>query len=60
MGGLCQGRPAVCRAFIHMVEKIPRQGRLEGCPNVCCNKPDLRIGRRVMKISSGTAQFMPK
>ena len=22
---------AVCRAFIHMVEEIPRQGRLEGC-----------------------------
>ncbi len=31
MGGLCQGRLADCRAFVHMVEKIPRQGRLEGC-----------------------------
>ena len=31
MGGLCQGRPAVCRAFTYMVEEIPRQGRLEGC-----------------------------
>ena len=31
MGGSCQGRPAVRRAFIHMVEEIPRQGRLEGC-----------------------------
>ena len=31
MGGLCQGRLADCRTFIHMVEKIPRQGRLEGC-----------------------------
>ena len=30
-GGSCQGRPAVCRAFIHMVEEIPRQDRLEGC-----------------------------
>ena len=26
-----QGRPAVCRAFIYMVEEILRQGRLEGC-----------------------------
>ena len=31
MGGLCQGSPAVCRAFMHMVEEISRQGRLEGC-----------------------------
>ena len=31
MGGLCQGRPAGCRAFNYMVEEIPRQGRLEGC-----------------------------
>ena len=31
MGGLCQGRPAECRAFIHMVEEIPGQGRPEGC-----------------------------
>ena len=31
MGGSCQGRPALRRAFIHMVEEIPRQGRLEGC-----------------------------
>ena len=31
MGGICQGRPANCRAFIHMVEELPRQGRLEGC-----------------------------
>ena len=31
MGGLCQGTPAVCRAFMHMVEGISRQGRLEGC-----------------------------
>ncbi len=31
MGGLCQGRLAIDRYFIHMVEKIPRQGRLEGC-----------------------------
>ena len=31
MSGLCQGRPAVCRAFIHMMEGIPIQGRLEGC-----------------------------
>ena len=31
MGGLCQERPALCRAFIHMVEEIQRQGRLEGC-----------------------------
>ena len=31
MGGLCQGRPAVCRAFTYMVEDIPREGRLEGC-----------------------------
>ena len=31
MGGLSQGRPAVCRAFILMVGEIPRQGRLEGC-----------------------------
>ena len=31
MGGLCQGRPAVCRAFNSMVEEIPRQGRLKGC-----------------------------
>ena len=23
--------PAACRAFVHMVEEIPRQGRLEGC-----------------------------
>ena len=30
MGELCQGRPAACRAFIHMVEEIPKQGRLEG------------------------------
>ena len=29
-----QGRSAICRAFIHMVEKIPRQGRLEGCHRV--------------------------
>ena len=29
--GLCQGRPADCRAFNYMVEEIPRQGRLEGC-----------------------------
>ena len=34
MGGLCQGRPAICRAFIHMVKEIPRQGRLEGCHRV--------------------------
>ena len=27
----CQRRLANCRTFIHMVEKIPRQGRLEGC-----------------------------
>ena len=26
-----QKKPAVCRAFIHMVEEIPRQARLEGC-----------------------------
>ena len=31
MGGLCQGRPAVCRAFNYMVEETPTQGRLEGC-----------------------------
>ena len=31
MGGICEGRPALCRAFIHMAEGIPRQGRLEGC-----------------------------
>ena len=31
MGGLYQGRPAVCRAFVHIVEEILRQGRLEGC-----------------------------
>ena len=31
MGGLCQGRPAVGKAFIHMVKESPRQGRLEGC-----------------------------
>ena len=30
MGGACQGRPALRRAFIHMVEEISRQGRLEG------------------------------
>ena len=35
MGGLCQGRPAVCRAFNYMVEEIPRQGRLEGCSCSC-------------------------
>ena len=29
MGGLCQGRPAVCRTLNHMVEEILRQGRLE-------------------------------
>ena len=28
---ICQRRPAVRRAFIHMVEGVPRQGRLEGC-----------------------------
>ena len=32
MGGLCQGRPAVCRAFTHMVEEIPRQGQAGGLP----------------------------
>ena len=31
MGGLCQGRLADCRTFIHMVEEIPRQGKMEGC-----------------------------
>ena len=31
MGGLYQGRPPKYRAFVHMVEEIPRQGRLEGC-----------------------------
>ena len=31
MYGLFLARSAVCRAFIHMVEKMPRQGRLEGC-----------------------------
>ena len=31
MGGLCQGRPAIYRAFNRMVEEIPGQGRLEGC-----------------------------
>ena len=33
MNGICEGRPALCRAFIHMleVEEVPRQGRLEGC-----------------------------
>ena len=30
MGGLCQGRPAFCRAFNYTVEET-RQGRLEGC-----------------------------
>ena len=34
MGGLYQGRPAVCRAFNYMVEEIPRQGRLEGCHKI--------------------------
>ena len=28
IGALCQGRPAGYRAFIHMVEEIPRQVRL--------------------------------
>ena len=31
VGGLCQGRPAVYRALIHMLKEVPRQGRLEGC-----------------------------
>ena len=31
VGGVCQGRPAVCRAFIHVKEEIARQGRLESC-----------------------------
>ena len=31
MGGLCHGTPAVCVLFTHMVEKVTRQGRLEGC-----------------------------
>jgi len=31
MGGLCQGRLAIDRSFTHMSEKVPRQGRLEGC-----------------------------
>ena len=31
MGGLCQGRPAVCRAPTYVVEDIPREGTLEGC-----------------------------
>ena len=35
MGGLCQRRPAVSRAFIHMKEEIPRQGRLKGCLIMC-------------------------
>ena len=34
MGGLCQARSAVCRAFNYMVEEIPRQGRLEGCHRI--------------------------
>ena len=34
MGRPCLGRPAVCRAFIHMVEEIPRQGMLEGCHRI--------------------------
>ena len=34
MGGSCQERPAVCRAFNHMVEEMPRKSRLEGCYRV--------------------------
>ena len=46
---MCQGRPAVCRAFVHMVEEISKTGQAGGLPqNVCCNTPDLRMERSVM------------
>jgi len=31
MGGVCQGRLANDRSLTHMVEKIPGQGKVEGC-----------------------------
>ena len=32
MGGLCQRRPAVCRAFIYMVEGNIKTGQAGGLP----------------------------
>ena len=31
-----------------MLERTPRQGRLEGCHDVCRNAPDLWVGQRVV------------
>ena len=51
----CIAKHATCfvtfissRAFIHMVEEIPRQGKLEVCHECLLHAPDLRVGRRVM------------
>ena len=35
-------------AFVHMVQEMPRHGRLEGCHRMAAaTHPDLRIGRHV-------------
>jgi hypothetical protein len=36
--------------FIHMVETFQDRAAWRAAIDVCCNAPDLRIGRRVMKI----------
>jgi hypothetical protein len=47
--GLCQGRPAFCRALIEILEKeFLRQGRLVAATLCSCQPPHLRIGRRLM------------
>ena len=33
-------KSAVCKAFVHRLEDIPKQGRWEDCI-VCCKAPDL-------------------
>ena len=44
-GGFCQAKPAICRAFMHTVDYMSRQGRLEGSIELLLQAPDLRIGK---------------